>query len=470
MTDGPAPNRAKPSGAAFVLGGAFVIALLLAALFYLRGTSPADEQAIDVVENTGPTAPAPTGRCVSAALALSRATYDLTDPAYTLIGPTGRGEGRFADEEFARNIVRLDASILAEGAHTLVLTGTDIPFTVDRTPPRLVGTEPSLDSCPGPSLAVRMAPSEDIETCGPVTCTLEQNGTPAETTVAIADGDGLICTLNTDTVTSAGGDWRLTLRDGAGNVARTPLEWPEATVIVNVPPTAQPGTVVTARATGTPGGGAFAVGLLAGGDEQPTVTTRSTAQGSVATIRFTAPRDSQVVGIDVAYRTAPHCPITRPPPAEVEVSTDGPGRRYDAAKPSLCGNGELDAGEACDSGEGSAQCNYDCTAARCGDGVLNPFAGEQCDGGLGCSSSCTLSCGNGVIEGLEQCDGGGESAACNLDCTLTRCGDEITNLTAGEQCDDGGLREGDGCSAQCRIEGDFEEEDPGLGLGRWFGN
>ena len=61
-------------------------------------------------------------------------------------------------------------------------------------------------------------------------------------------------------------------------------------------------------------------------------------------------------------------------------------------------------------------------------------------------------CGNGVIEGREQCDDGGESASCDANCTAAICGDGTLNVTAGEQCDDGNNNGGDGCSATCTIE------------------
>lgn len=409
-------------------------------------------------------------RCVSSALALSRAAFELTDPAYVLEGPGGETRGRFTDEAYAANIVRLDTSPLPEGRYELSMAGLPaLPFTVDRTPPRLLGTEPSLASCPGPALTVRMAAGEEAA-CGPVACVLQQGRADVASVAAKPDGDGLVCTLDTAALADASGDWRLLLRDAANNTARVALDWPVPALSVSAPPSAQPGTLVTARATGTPAGGDFAVALLAGGTDEPEVTTQDTPRGSVATIRFRAPRDSQVVGLDVAYRAGKACPIVRPRPAEVEVSTDTPGRRYDAPKPSACGNGQMDPGEACDPGaEGTPACDYDCTASRCGDGVLNPYAGEQCDGGLGCTAACVLACGNGRLDGLERCDDGGESATCNLDCTRARCGDEITNFAAGEECDDGGLVGGDGCSAVCKVEGDFEEEDPSLGLGRWIG-
>jgi len=39
-----------------------------------------------------------------------------------------------------------------------------------------------------------------------------------------------------------------------------------------------------------------------------------------------------------------------------------------------------------------------------------------------------------------------------VDCTLPECGDGVTNVAAGEACDDGNRNDGDGCSFRCRFE------------------
>ncbi len=75
-----------------------------------------------------------------------------------------------------------------------------------------------------------------------------------------------------------------------------------------------------------------------------------------------------------------------------------------------CGDGVVDVGEDCDGGGESKDCNADCTAAACGDGKLNAVAGEACDGG-------------------------GESKDCNADCTAAACGDGKLNPSAGETCE-----------------------------------
>lgn len=62
-------------------------------------------------------------------------------------------------------------------------------------------------------------------------------------------------------------------------------------------------------------------------------------------------------------------------------------------------------------------------------------------------------CGDGVVEGAEQCDDMGESVSCNADCTFSSCGDGTLNMTDGEECDDGNHDNGDTCNADCTLPG-----------------
>jgi cysteine-rich repeat protein len=125
-----------------------------------------------------------------------------------------------------------------------------------------------------------------------------------------------------------------------------------------------------------------------------------------------------------------------------------------------CGNGSTEPPEECDTGSESATCNADCTLARCGDGKVNASAKEECDvpgGSPGCDADCTYAvCGDGIVHSAagETCDERGvASATCDADCTAPSCGDGITNAEAGEQCDDGNNSgPGDGCGADCRFE------------------
>jgi cysteine-rich repeat protein len=93
-----------------------------------------------------------------------------------------------------------------------------------------------------------------------------------------------------------------------------------------------------------------------------------------------------------------------------------------------CGNGTLNTGEECDTTGQSATCDVDCSLPVCGDGMLNTAAGEQCDPGQG-TPTCDIS-----------------------NCTLVTCGDATINRFAGEQCDDGNPDDGDGCDHTCRFE------------------
>jgi cysteine-rich repeat protein len=114
-----------------------------------------------------------------------------------------------------------------------------------------------------------------------------------------------------------------------------------------------------------------------------------------------------------------------------------------ACRLAFCGDGWTrapfpgDAGEQCDTGGMSTICNANCTFPRCGDGIVNPFRGEQCDvagsGGIGPDG--------GLL--------GGESATCDRDCTAAFCGDGVTNATRGEACDDGNASNNDGCLNTC---------------------
>jgi cysteine-rich repeat protein len=92
----------------------------------------------------------------------------------------------------------------------------------------------------------------------------------------------------------------------------------------------------------------------------------------------------------------------------------------------------------------------------CGDGILE--GAEDCDDGNvdegdGCDTNCTASsCGNGITTAGEACDDGNmvDGDGCRADCTLEVCGDGI--LDAGEDCDDGGTADGDCCSSTCAFE------------------
>jgi cysteine-rich repeat protein len=65
-------------------------------------------------------------------------------------------------------------------------------------------------------------------------------------------------------------------------------------------------------------------------------------------------------------------------------------------------------------------------------------------------------CGNGTVEGTEECDDGNnvDGDGCDANCTITRCGNG--QRTAGEACDDGTTNGSDGCctSGCALVDGD----------------
>ncbi len=121
--------------------------------------------------------------------------------------------------------------------------------------------------------------------------------------------------------------------------------------------------------------------------------------------------------------------------------------------PQECGNGVIDGKEECDDGGESAACDVDCTAVECGDGTVNMTAGETCDDSgesETCDADCTAAeCGDMTVNATagEACDDGGRTVTCNADCTMAGCGDGVVNMTAGETCDDMG--ESMTCDADC---------------------
>jgi cysteine-rich repeat protein len=112
-----------------------------------------------------------------------------------------------------------------------------------------------------------------------------------------------------------------------------------------------------------------------------------------------------------------------------------------------CGDGIVEGDEECDAGpeNGPGQaCNAQCLANVCGDG--DPGPAEGCDDGNdidddGCTNACTLpNCGNGQLDLGEECDDGNDA---DEDACLSACvlaSCGDSNLFAGvEACDDGPL-------------------------------
>jgi cysteine-rich repeat protein len=95
------------------------------------------------------------------------------------------------------------------------------------------------------------------------------------------------------------------------------------------------------------------------------------------------------------------------------------------------------------------------TGPGCPEGQEGCPCGNGCDVGLACELGVCVpmpppKCGDGKIDAGEACDDGannGDSKACTSKCTKQACGDGF--LGANEQCDDGNLVDGDGCEKTC---------------------
>lgn len=156
-----------------------------------------------------------------------------------------------------------------------------------------------------------------------------------------------------------------------------------------------------------------------------------------------------------------------------------------ACRAAGCGDGLVAGFESCDDGgqcnggaESACTADEDCTTAGDGDSC-EPRPGDGCDvgcqleDGFACPTpgdACVATtCGDGVVEGTEDCDDGnsligdGCTPFCTRepDCTdgtcTAVCGDEV--VFAPETCDDGNVVSGDGCSASCEIETGYECEE-----------
>lgn len=134
-------------------------------------------------------------------------------------------------------------------------------------------------------------------------------------------------------------------------------------------------------------------------------------------------------------------------------------RCVDLSGPGMCGNGQIDPGEACDLGALNADtgiCKADCELQTCGDGVVGPS--EACDDGNtadgdDCTSTCSLpTCGDGIVQAPEACDDGNDddTDACRTNCLEATCGDGIVQAGV-EACDDGNVIDGDGCESDCTV-------------------
>ncbi|MEO0814146.1 MAG: DUF4215 domain-containing protein, partial [Myxococcota bacterium] len=130
-----------------------------------------------------------------------------------------------------------------------------------------------------------------------------------------------------------------------------------------------------------------------------------------------------------------------------------------------CGDGHVGGPEACDDGNSvdTDACRNDCTTPGCGDGIVTPSQGEQCDNGPdngtpgnACTAGCRNNqCGDEHLGPGEQCDLGSDNgvprSTCTLSCQNNTCGDGHLGPAVDEECDNGGVNGADGnaCTGSC---------------------
>ncbi|MBZ0117841.1 MAG: DUF4215 domain-containing protein, partial [Sandaracinaceae bacterium] len=159
------------------------------------------------------------------------------------------------------------------------------------------------------------------------------------------------------------------------------------------------------------------------------------------------------------------------------AASDGGGTSPADAAPavdSAIATCECDSGEVCAGGA--------CVASECGDAIVDPAAGEECDDGNdtafdGCEPDCTFTCReSSVCSDRDPCNGeevcGAESHRCEAGtpladasacstsaqpngvcraatCVAAGCGNGVVD--GSEECDDGNTVARDGCEMDCRL-------------------
>jgi choice-of-anchor A domain-containing protein len=136
--------------------------------------------------------------------------------------------------------------------------------------------------------------------------------------------------------------------------------------------------------------------------------------------------------------------------------------------PVLCGDGEIQAPEECDMGEGNGVpgnlCSATCHLHWCGDATVD--SGEDCDDGAsngtsGCSTSCKFvaACGNGIVEPGEECDEGANNGtgSCSTTCRLV-----VVSHPPTARCQDLHLSADEACGANGSIDNGSSDPDGDL--------
>ena len=184
----------------------------------------------------------------------------------------------------------------------------------------------------------------------------------------------------------------------------------------------------------------------------------------ICTVECTSDADCEFEGVEGVCSTKANCEAV--PLCFLEAPAGGElvAAALDASSSPSCGDGVWDEamGEECDPSDSGDSglldaCNVDCTLSRCGDGKIGP--NELCDPATvpACSQDCSHleNCGDGKVDKGEECDptaGGSSPALCTPTCKNRGCGNGVVDQIGefDEACDDGNTVAGDGCSANCK--------------------
>lgn len=133
---------------------------------------------------------------------------------------------------------------------------------------------------------------------------------------------------------------------------------------------------------------------------------------------------------------------------KVVATAQKPQQKPVDVKPSaptpICGNGTIEGSEECDEGATNGSPTSTCTAS-CTERVYTPAAKPE------------AFCGNAIVDGDEQCDSGDNNSdvdpnACRTSCRAPSCGDFVVDKN--EQCDNGDGNSdvySDSCRTNCRL-------------------